>query len=754
MTPVTLPPAGTWTSASLDISLRRSFLLGTAAWQLVVILAAAADHPQPWLPVLVAAHLVTAAVALAALSRRWLLGPVVVAAETAFLLDCLAAPSIDSTLVLAACWLGDLLNVLSAAFWRGRASWIVPILGVTTVALALVVLRSGWPVTLSASFVVTTLAMVAATRLGLPQVRRLAEWADHEAERAEADRQAVLVATTAAREAAEDARVLHDTVINTLGAIANGGAAVRDVAAVRERCRRDVATMTGLLAGRAVATGTSLAEAVARPVGIRVRRTGLDDAELRRHEALLSIEAGRALAASAGELVLNAAKHSGADEVVVDVGQDGAGLRVTVSDDGVGFSGVVIAGRGLAESVVARLEAVGGGVRIRSRPGEGTRIELTCGPAATSPEPETERDRDDAATVAARIRRRACWILAAATVGVGFVIEAGNRPGRLTATYGMLVLTGALVALAWRVCRDGRLLPRWLTALIVLGVPCGFLLALAGVGFGTDDVSSYQAIGFVPLLMLLHALTPRRRALTAGSIVFGVTVAATAVVLGLRHTGATAVLVLVAAAPAAGLVAAWVGFSRLVERLVATSYAARHEAFRARAETAERQAVLAARARWRRAEVHSSRELLDGVETGRLDPRAADVQAACAEEEAYLRQLILLSPEAYRMNAWLARALAEARSGAVRLVVRTGEVDAPDDVVARMLGTTVLDAVRAMPPDSDLVVGLFGTRSGPRCTLVGAGACFHSRAQGWQERLDSRVAVERCGDQSLVEIAW
>jgi signal transduction histidine kinase len=53
-------------------------------------------------------------------------------------------------------------------------------------------------------------------------------------------------------------------------------------------------------------------------------------------------------------------------------------LRLTISDDGVGFNvdDVSRSGLGLI-SMRERVEAVGGTLNIRSRPGEGTELEVT-----------------------------------------------------------------------------------------------------------------------------------------------------------------------------------------------------------------------------------------------------------------------------------------------------------------------------------------------------------------------------------------
>ena len=75
------------------------------------------------------------------------------------------------------------------------------------------------------------------------------------------------------------------------------------------------------------------------------------------------------------EALQNAIKHSQAKDVSVHLGIDSDGLTVTIVDKGVGFDVEAAWGDGVGlVSMVERLEAIGGTVRIDSRRGEGTRL--------------------------------------------------------------------------------------------------------------------------------------------------------------------------------------------------------------------------------------------------------------------------------------------------------------------------------------------------------------------------------------------
>ena len=73
------------------------------------------------------------------------------------------------------------------------------------------------------------------------------------------------------------------------------------------------------------------------------------------------------------EALVNVLKHARASQAQVTLSDDGATLRVEITDDGAGFVPAGAAGSGLT-GLADRIEAVGGSLSIRSRPGAGTRL--------------------------------------------------------------------------------------------------------------------------------------------------------------------------------------------------------------------------------------------------------------------------------------------------------------------------------------------------------------------------------------------
>lgn len=91
--------------------------------------------------------------------------------------------------------------------------------------------------------------------------------------------------------------------------------------------------------------------------------------------AVLDSEVRHHLLMAVNEAVNNGMKHSGAEELRLVVRHADGRLLITVEDDGCGFDpNGVPGGRNGLGNIRRRIEAVGGGCRIDSRPGHGTRI--------------------------------------------------------------------------------------------------------------------------------------------------------------------------------------------------------------------------------------------------------------------------------------------------------------------------------------------------------------------------------------------
>jgi len=74
----------------------------------------------------------------------------------------------------------------------------------------------------------------------------------------------------------------------------------------------------------------------------------------------------------------NAIKHSGARNIRVQLKGEKEAIALNVTDDGAGFDVDAAAGKGLGLiSMHERAESVGGTLRVVSRKGAGTRLQVT-----------------------------------------------------------------------------------------------------------------------------------------------------------------------------------------------------------------------------------------------------------------------------------------------------------------------------------------------------------------------------------------
>ena len=196
---------------------------------------------------------------------------------------------------------------------------------------------------------------------------------------------------------------MHDTILNTLTAIARSGG----TPAAISQCRQDIALLESALsdsrgtesggAGAADRPGTVLVAAI-EAVVIEIRARGLA-VDLAVTGGVTAENGGRelapvpgpvaaALACATREALANVAAHAGTGRgwvtVSVTPGEaPGAGrIQVIVRDAGCGFDPDLVdpARLGVRRSITERVEDWGGSASVESAPGEGTTVRL-CWPA-------------------------------------------------------------------------------------------------------------------------------------------------------------------------------------------------------------------------------------------------------------------------------------------------------------------------------------------------------------------------------------
>jgi len=268
-----------------------------------------------------------------------------------------------------------------AAYWAGAVQATGAVSRTTTVATIL-------------------LAMVAGVHLyGRRALSGRAAEADAalaEADRAASEQYVILSRNIELR---EHERLLHDTVLNTLTALARAGR--DDVAEVVSRCRQDVALIQSVLSdpadldadpGRAYGDLVSGLQAVAAEMRARGLRVHLDIGA--REAPAVPVPVATAISNAVREALSNVAAHAGTGEAWVEIGPvapdenaEAAGrLRVIVRDRGAGFDPASVdkTRMGLRRSITERMADCSGYASIWSVPGQGTAVYMSW-PASAEP---------------------------------------------------------------------------------------------------------------------------------------------------------------------------------------------------------------------------------------------------------------------------------------------------------------------------------------------------------------------------------
>jgi signal transduction histidine kinase len=177
------------------------------------------------------------------------------------------------------------------------------------------------------------------------------------------------------QERAELAAHLHDSVLQTLALVQRRAEDPRAVAALARRQERELRAWLSGSAERdhreslAAALEAAAAE-VEEAHGVAVEVVTVGDAPLD--------AAAEALLAAAREALVNAAKFAAATPIALYAEAGDARIHVFVRDRGPGFDldAVPADRRGLRDSIVGRMERVGGRAIVTSSSGEGTEVEL------------------------------------------------------------------------------------------------------------------------------------------------------------------------------------------------------------------------------------------------------------------------------------------------------------------------------------------------------------------------------------------
>lgn len=493
-------------------------------------------------------------------------------------------------------------------------------------------------------------------------------------------------------------RTIHDTLLNTLDAIARGGLLDR-TRMIQERCafaaqgirsitRYGVLVEPDAASEREVMADIAVAAADLRGTGVDVR---VDLAD-----ALTGLPAtvASALGAAVVESLRNVERHAHARRVTVVGRRRRGALIVRVDDDGTGMAHPPDPGRlGIAGTVTGGLAAVGGMASVDFT-GEGTRVILRW-----SPNLADESDRDIAADVTGALARALPAFLAI-FLGYGAIVLAATwtlyvDPWISLAAFVLVALAAVPLGLrpdvAARWGFSGDLDPparAWAPVAVSAVVAVVVMQAEQwAIRFGdparaaVPEWSMWSSEVALALLFATVLLGPR------GTII--VVLAAWVVGQGgdiweLARAGS---LTLIVAA-----IFAW-SFRRRARqyaRAVRSAWESQSRLIAHRDQSAIIADRFSALGRY-------TLPLIEGLAEGRLDAADPQVQQSCAREERFARSLVRLDPAAGTLTRWMRDLVLVARHLGLGV---DAQVIGPDRPTPLGPPTTLSQVLGHLPKDS------------------------------------------------------
>jgi signal transduction histidine kinase len=758
-------------SAATERALRIVALVWSAAW--IPLLALVGDASLSKAPALTRAMIALLAVGwvLALLDRIRIAGTFVALVAGTAVVQALLTPPVGL-------WTGDGLLIvwtnlaaiscgLLVAGRRGR----VAVAAIAGTQLLILVARAASEGTLHLAwsgllaFAAYALADGMAAHVAASALRGQARRSDAAAAELADERGRRAVREALVQDGERVSRTLHDTVLNTLGALRRG-IDPGDVEATRARCADDLVELKRLRDTRLEVTGDTgvRVEAVQRAL---IARAGLLSVEVTVRDRITSTTplptavADAALGACA-EALLNVAKHSGVRSAQVELAWDGERLDASVQDDGCGWTGAVLPGHGVAGSILGRARDAGIEALVATAPGAGTTVSLTWrAPAEPSVDAAAADDADVSGTAAARV-------LAAVAVRAGgwltgllvflTLVFWGDTDPRLALV--ALAILALVLLLAWQVgVRRGEVPLRAPLALLL--VAAVFVVsALPGRDALTCDqlLEGWWGLDGAMVVMLSLVLLTRGwwwAAAGTAAMVLG------ALSLYLRDVPLPAECADIPAVNAAlelSIVVAFVFFREALLRQWqrAAEGRARSDALRISAEVA--QATAAARDARIHAVIDTTVPLLDTIARGQVDPTDVDVRRRSAVLESALRSLLALGPAHDPLSALVADAVSDAYlRGAVLEVLRpSGEVALPGEAAVEPLRALLREVVGGLRPEQVVTAALIRGPEGSSLTLVSDASLPPLPVALGRDLAAVGLLLDQAevGEQSLVEVRW
>lgn len=706
------------------------------AVQLAVFAVGVPRHPHPatvW-----AMFGVHALVCAAAASRRlpretvlvsWAAVAVAVAAQLAAagVADPVAPGNISMTIAAAAALLLPLRRALPVTVAVSLATSAALVAAASTPTLAL------WSTAIQLP--VYSVGVCAALGLAFRELLRVAGDAEDEARAHLAVDRAVRRKEMAAEAARRRARTMHDTIVNTLGAIANGRITSADRLVAR-RCADD-ARMVDLLRRTASSVSPSAQDVWTHAADLGVDLVADDAAGLRDRLAAEPSWRRREIVAALREVVTNVAKHAGVAHAVLRY--DASSSSIVVGDTGVGMSDTAP----VMQALTSRADDAQAQVQVTSAPGRGTTVRLHVPPLR-------ETATGLFATASASMTKAITTVMLVEFGLAGLVIVACLAewtPAAVAPPVLTWLLVAAILTVLLRSAGRAPVLPGGVVAATYAG-----LAAIVAVYRFSGSVDNVCGLGpnlawpgnVVAIVCVVLVVVDGR-----------VRVVLPAVLL----TGAAVVLILGETAPGCGgstlglfitdmlVIGAFAVVRRETLRLTTIAAAHHRDGIRRRDEQ-ERLAVDEALADdGFDTTLQHSRDILLAVAERPDRVRDPQLRAAAGLEETYLRALIGLTGDIVTAPAKqrFVAVIDVARAAGVGVSVHAEPGVLDDDSAGRVL-STVRDVVERCRAGDRLSIGIFGPRAEPSLMIV---APPHALV-GYPHAADTTVTAEL----GLVEVRW
>jgi hypothetical protein len=326
--------------------------LGLAAWGMVALLAWIAGYTAlllrssyAWL---VACDV--ALVGLAALGQQWTVPAAAAADGTSWVLAVVTITVVALQWHTEA-WAGAVAMVLLVAAYVAGA-WLA--VGVTEMHRLPLVFWAVWAGILSR--LCERVLLSAGRRADALLVER------------EQHRRALAVSAARRADEREQQALLHDTAAATL-LMVGLGTVPGPSSWLSDQADRDLLVVQGRVGPAVPSDLVDLLSAEMSRSPVVVRHAAAP-------RVALPARVAEAIAGSVREALQNVARHAGVDQATLSVTSDP--LQVEIFDAGCGFDPERVPAhrRGVAESIVARMAAVGGRATVRSAPGQGTLVRL------------------------------------------------------------------------------------------------------------------------------------------------------------------------------------------------------------------------------------------------------------------------------------------------------------------------------------------------------------------------------------------